>query len=70
MIHILCARRITRCGVVFLLSHDLSQVNRKDGPKLLIVAGVLMISTIVSCVPRVSNDFFHPVVVVLFTGTG
>ena len=25
----LCARRGTRCGVVFLLSHDLSHVHRK-----------------------------------------
>ena len=29
MIHMLCARRSTRCGVVFLVSHDLSQVHRK-----------------------------------------
>ena len=29
MIHMRCARRSTRCGDVFLLSHDLSQVRRK-----------------------------------------
>ena len=39
-------------------------------PKLSNVAGVLMMSTLVSCVPRASNDFFNPVVVFLFTGTG
>ena len=39
-------------------------------PKLLNVASVLMMSTLVSCVQRVSNDFFLLVVVFLFAGTG
>ena len=33
-------------------------------------AGVLTMSTLVSCVPRASNHFFLLVVVSLFTGTG
>ena len=84
----LCARRSTRCGVVFLfLFHAPSQVHRKgdlgdeaDGMKRKrrrrlqrvpeAFAGVLMMSTLDSYVPRVSNVCFLQNVVFLFSETG
>ena len=59
----------------FQTGNFIAAAGRKNGDvgeivKSLNDAGVLTMSTLVSCVPLVSNHFFFLVVVFLFTGTG